>query len=80
MVTGWKRTLSSTLGEETTWPLRPPPEGAAAAPGRSIYAGFRHQEYYPRIPSVSEIGADGYFNFGDNLEASFPRDGFQFGH
>ena len=79
IVTGWKRTLSSTLLNETTFAYnrlhtarRPHPD----VPSTQDF-GIR-LPYYPRIPSVSEIRADGYFNFGDNLEASFPRDGFQF--
>ncbi len=34
--------------------------------------------YFARLASVSEIRAQDYFNFGDNLEGRFPRDGFQF--
>jgi hypothetical protein len=79
IVTGWKRTMSSTLLNESTFGYN-----------RLHTARFPHPEvpstqdfgirlpYYPRIPSVSEIRAQGYFNFGDNLEASFPRDSFQF--
>ena len=81
IVTGWKRTLSSTLLNETTVAYnrlhtarRPHPD----VPSTQDF-GIK-LPYYPRIPSVSEIRADGYFNFGDNLEASFPRDGFQFGN
>jgi hypothetical protein len=33
---------------------------------------------YPTQPSISEINASGFFNIGDNLEARFPRDGFQY--
>ena len=79
IVTGWKRTLSSTLLNESTFGYnrlhtarRPHPD----VPSTQDF-GIR-LPYYPNIPSVSEIRADGYFNFGDNLEASFPRDGFQF--
>ena len=79
IVTGWKRTMSSTLLNESTFGYnrlhtarRPHPD----VPSTQDF-GIR-LPYYPRIPSVSEIRADGYFNFGDNLEASFPRDGFQF--
>jgi hypothetical protein len=32
---------------------------------------------YPTLPSISEINASGYFNIGDNLEASFVRNGFE---
>ena len=34
--------------------------------------------YLPNMRSISQIEADGYFEIGDNLEARFPRDGFQF--
>src|SRR5918999_1087467 len=79
IVTGWKRTMSSTLLNESTFGYN-----------RLHTARFPHPEvpstqdfgirlpYYSRIPSASEIRAQGYFNFGDNLEASFPRDSFQF--
>jgi hypothetical protein len=79
IVTGWKRTMSSTLLNESTFGYnrlhtarRPHPE----VPSTQDF-GIR-LPYYPNIPSVSEIRAQGYFNFGDNLEASFPRDSFQF--
>jgi hypothetical protein len=32
---------------------------------------------YPSTPSISQIEANGYFFIGDNLEASFVRDGFE---
>jgi hypothetical protein len=32
---------------------------------------------YPNLPSISEINASGYFNIGDNLEASFVRNGIE---
>ena len=60
--------------------LQPPPYGAAAASGGAVHAGFRHPA--PVLPAEyrrsPRSGRNGYFNFGDNLEASFPRDGFQF--
>jgi Carboxypeptidase regulatory-like domain len=33
---------------------------------------------YPDLPSISEINASGYFFIGDNLEASFLRNGLEF--
>ena len=33
---------------------------------------------YPTDPSISEIQANGFFNIGDNLDATFPRHGFEF--
>ncbi|MBI3696338.1 MAG: TonB-dependent receptor [Acidobacteria bacterium] len=32
---------------------------------------------YPTLPSISQIEAQGFFNIGDNLEAKFPRTGFE---
>ena len=32
---------------------------------------------YPTLPSISQIRADGYFEIGDNLEASFVRNGLE---
>jgi hypothetical protein len=32
---------------------------------------------YPSTPSISQIRADGYFEIGDNLEASFVRNGLE---
>ncbi len=32
---------------------------------------------YASLPSISEINAIGFFNIGDNLEAKFPRTGFE---
>ena len=32
---------------------------------------------YPGVPSISQIRADGYFEIGDNLEASFVRNGLE---
>ncbi len=79
IVTGWKRTISPTMLNDATFGYnrlhtarRPHPD----VPSTQDF-GIR-LPYYPNIPSVSEIRAQGFFNFGDNLEASFPRDGFQF--
>jgi hypothetical protein len=35
---------------------------------------------YPTLPSISQIEASGFFNIGDNLEASFVRNGFEVGN
>ncbi len=32
---------------------------------------------YPTLPSISQIEASGFFNIGDNLEAAFIRNGFE---
>jgi hypothetical protein len=79
IVTGWKRTLSATMLNEFTFGYN-----------RLHTSRFPHEEvpaiqdfgvrlpYLPRLRSISEINVSGYFNMGDNLEARFPRDGFQF--
>jgi hypothetical protein len=35
---------------------------------------------YPSLPSISQIEAVGFFNIGDNLEAAFIRNGFEWGN
>ncbi len=80
IVTGWKRTMSSTLLNESTFGYnrlhtarRPHPD----VPSTQDF-GIRLPYYPQHTVGIRNQGADGYFNFGDNLEASFPRDGFQF--
>ena len=79
IVTAWKRTFSSTILNEVTFGYN-----------RLHTARFPHEDvpaiqdfgvrlpYLPRMRSISEIEAVGFFEMGDNLEARFPRDGFQF--
>ena len=74
----WKRTFSATLLNESTFGYN-----------RLFTSRFPHPEvpaiqdfgvrlpYLPRMRSISSISASGYFSIGDNLEARFPRDGFQ---
>jgi carboxypeptidase family protein len=81
IVTAWKRTLSSTMLNETTFGynrLNTARQPHADVPAIQDF-GVR-LPYLPRMRSISEINANGYFNIGDNLEARFPRDGFQFGN
>jgi hypothetical protein len=79
LVSAWKRTLSPTLLNEFTFGYnrlftarRPHPDVPAIQD-----FGVR-LPYLPRMRSISQIEANGFFNIGDNLEARFPRDGFQF--
>ncbi len=78
IVTAWKRTLSPTLLNETLFGYnrlftarQPHPEVPAIQD-----FGVR-LPYLPRMRSISSISASGSFSIGDNLEARFPRDGFQ---
>ena len=78
IVSAWKRTLSPTLLNETlvgynrlNTARQPHPEVPAIQD-----FGVR-LPYLPRMRSISSISASGYFSMGDNLEARFPRDGFQ---
>ena len=79
IATSWKKTLSPTLLNEATFGYnrlftarQPHPEVPAIQD-----FGVR-LPYLPKMRSISSISANGYFNIGDNLEARFPRDGFQF--
>jgi hypothetical protein len=78
IVGSWKRTMTPTLLNEFTFGYnrlftarQPHPEVPAIQD-----FGVR-LPYLPRMRSISQIEASGYFNIGDNLEARFPRDGFQ---
>jgi hypothetical protein len=79
IVGSWKRTMTPTLLNELTFGYnrlftarQPHPEVPAIQD-----FGVR-LPYLPSMRSISQIEAIGYFNIGDNLEARFPRDGFQF--
>jgi hypothetical protein len=79
IVTGWKRTLSSRLLNEFIFGynrLNTARQPHADVPAIQDF-GVR-LPYLPRLRSISEIEAVGFFEIGDNLEARFPRDGFQF--
>jgi hypothetical protein len=79
IVTAWKRTLSSTLLNESTFGynrLNTARQPHADVPAIQDF-GVR-LPYLPRLRSISQIEAEDYFEIGDNLEARFPRDGFQF--
>ena len=79
VVGAWKHTVNSTMLNETTVGynrLNTARQPHADAPAIQDF-GVR-LPYLPRLRSISQIEADGYFEIGDNLEARFPRDGFQF--
>jgi hypothetical protein len=78
IVGSWQRTMSSTLlnefrvGFNKFASRRYPPAGVPSM----VDLGVR-LPIYPTVPSISEIQAVGFFNIGDNLEAQFPRHGFE---
>jgi hypothetical protein len=79
IVTGWKKTLSSVLLNEFTFGYNRLHTARQPHPDVPAIQDFGVRlPYLPRLRSISEINANGYFNIGDNLEARFPRDGFQF--
>jgi Carboxypeptidase regulatory-like domain len=79
IATTWKKTLSPTLLNESTFgynrlfTARQPHSDVPAIQDFGV-----RLPYLPRMRSISSISASGYFSIGDNLEARFPRDGFQF--
>jgi Carboxypeptidase regulatory-like domain len=79
IVGSWTRTLTNTMLNE----LRVGYNRMHARrfpPGNNVPSmqelGVR-LPIYPSLPSISEINALGYFNIGDNLEASFVRNGLE---
>jgi len=79
IVAAWKKTLSSTLLNEFTFGYNRLNTARQPHPDVPAIQDFGVRlPYLPRLRSISEIQAVGYFNIGDNLEARFPRDGFQF--
>lgn len=79
LATSWQRTLSPTLlnefrfGYNKVASSRYPPTGVPSMQELGVRLPL-----YPTLPSISEIQANGFFNIGDNLFASFDRDGFEF--
>jgi hypothetical protein len=79
ITSSWTRTLSSTrlnefrIGFNRMHARRFPPTNNVPSMQE---LGVR-LPIYPSKPSISEINASGYFNIGDNLEASFVRDGVE---
>jgi hypothetical protein len=79
IVAAWKRTLGPTRLNEFTFGYNRLNTAREPHPDVPAIQDFGvNLPYYPRLRSISEIQAVGYFNIGDNLEARFPRDGFQF--
>jgi hypothetical protein len=74
----WTRTISPTILNEFNFGYnrihsrRAPPTGA---PGMKEL-GVR-LPLYPTLESIAQIEAVGFFNIGDNLEAAFVRNGFE---
>lgn len=79
IVGSWQRTLSNTslnevrVGYNRMHARRFPPTNNVPS---MQDLGVR-LPIYPALPSISEINASGYFNIGDNLEASFVRNGLE---
>jgi hypothetical protein len=75
----WTRTISPTLlnefraGFNRVHSRRYPPTGVPSMQDLGVRLPI-----YPSLPSISEIQANGFFNIGDNLEASFVRDGMEY--
>ena len=78
IVGSWQRTLTSTLlnefrvGFNKFGSSRYPPTGVPSMQDLGVRLPI-----YPTLPSISEIQANGFFNIGDNLFASFPRHGLE---
>ena len=78
VVGSWQRTMTSTLlnefrvGFNKFGSSRYPPTGVPSMQELGVRLPI-----YPTSPSISEIQANGFFNIGDNLFASFPRHGIE---
>ncbi len=78
-VGSWTRTITPTLLNEVrvaynrAFSRRYPPSGVPSMRDLGVRLPI-----YPTLPSISQIEANGFFNIGDNLEASFFRDGWEF--
>jgi carboxypeptidase family protein len=74
----WIRTISPTLlndfhfGFNRVHAQRSPPSGVPSMQDFGVRLPL-----YPSKPSISQIEAVGFFNIGDNLDAKFPRTGFE---
>jgi hypothetical protein len=75
----WQRTISPTLLNEFRVGFNkfassryPPTTGVPSMQDLGVRLPI-----YPTLPSISQIEANGFFNIGDNLFASFPRHGFE---
>ncbi len=78
VVGSWTRTLSSSrlnefrAGFNRVHSRRYPPAGVPSMQDLGVRLPI-----YPSLPSISQIEANGYFYVGDNLEASFVRNGYE---
>ncbi len=78
MATSWSKTFSPSLlndfsfGYNRIHSRRAPPDNT---PGMKDF-GVR-LPVYPTLASIAEINVNGFFNIGDNLEAKFVRNGFE---
>jgi hypothetical protein len=78
VATAWKKTMSPTLLNETLFGYNRLNTARQPHPEVPAIQDFGVRlPYLPRMRSISSISASGYFSMGDNLEARFPRDGFQ---
>jgi hypothetical protein len=75
----WQRTMTPTLLNEFRVGFNkfassryPPTNGVPSMQELGVRLPI-----YPSAPSISEINANGFFNIGDNLFASFPRHGVE---
>jgi hypothetical protein len=79
VVGSWTNTLSPRLLNETRLGFnrmdsrRFPPSNVPSMQDLGVRLPI-----YPALPSISQIEANGYFNIGDNLEASFVRNGWEY--
>ena len=80
IVGGWTRTLSNTSLNEFRFGFNrmharrfPPTNNVPSMQDLGVRLPI-----YPGQPSISEINASGFFFIGDNLEASFVRNGLEF--
>jgi hypothetical protein len=74
----WGRTISShvlnefNFGYNRVHSRRAPPAGTPSMKDLGVRLPL-----YPTLPSIQQIEATGFFNIGDNLEAAFVRNGFE---
>ena len=79
MVYSWKRTMTSTLLNETHFGFqrmhasRRPPPGIPSMPDLGVRLPL-----YSSIPAIQSISVSGYFSIGDNPLGLFVRNGFEF--
>ena len=78
-VASWRHNFGSTLlnefhvGYNRIHSRRAPPDGVPGMPDLGVRLPL-----YPTLPSIQSISVSDFFTIGDNLEASFVRNGFEF--